>query len=402
MKRTSFLLIALTLAVPVILWGQVRIGANEDPHPGAVLDLTNSNNFGLKLPVIGLIKADSLQVGACSTVADGPSAIGMTVYNTNEHTLDGVGVYIWNGTVWKPLWSKGSILRPKMLDVAGGSYIFGAAVQPSNDGVAGDTAWLGSHLVNISSFRMSETPITQGQFEHVMGANPSYYQSSSYQPSSDRAIEHITWYAAIVYCNKLSIMEGKTPCYTVNGVSDWVSLNFSNIPTSEHSDWHTAACDFSANGYRLPTEAEWEYAARGGQKSRSKVTNGVELDYYYAGSNTANDVAWYFGNLPSQSPVAPQPVKKKKPNELGLYDMSGNVLEWCWDWEIYPNDYAIYGSSGDTDPKGPNTGAFRVLRGGVWFDFGNTFSMCRVSYHHCSNPSYTWPYYGFRIVCGAN
>ena len=181
------------------------------------------------------------------------------------------------------------------------------------------------HSVTITkSFYMSQYEVTQKQWREVMGTSPSKFKGD------DLPVEQVSWYDAVEYCNKLSRKEGLTPCYSGSG---------ENI-----------RCDFSANGYRLPTEAEWEYAARGGTKSGS---------YTYSGSNTVDGVGWYSGNSGNKTHAAGQ----KQPNELGLYDMSGNVWEWCWDWY----DKGYYASSLPTDPKGPSGSSYRVSRGGSWY-----------------------------------
>ncbi|MBR3766219.1 MAG: SUMF1/EgtB/PvdO family nonheme iron enzyme, partial [Muribaculaceae bacterium] len=133
--------------------------------------------------------------------------------------------------------------------------------------------------------------------------------------------------------------------------------------------------------FRLPTEAEWEYAARGGNKSKG---------YKYSGSNTIGDVAWYNSN----SSAMTHQVGTKAPNELGLYDMSGNVWECCSDW----HDENYYSSSPSNNPTGPTSGSYRVDRGGSW---GNNARSCRVSYRDRSTPDYRDCYYGFRLVCSS-
>ena len=154
-----------------------------------------------------------------------------------------------------------------------------------------------------------------------------------------------------------------------------------NIPVEQVSyedvqEFITKLNQKTGKTFRLPTEAEWEYAARGGNKSKG---------YKYSGSNNLNDVAWYDGNSNSKT----HPVKTKQANELGLYDMSGNVWEWCSDW------YGVYSSSSQTNPQGPNSGSYRVLRGGGWF---NDARYCRVSNRSDSYPSGSSDGSGFRLA----
>ena len=179
-----------------------------------------------------------------------------------------------------------------------------------------------------------------------------------------------------------------TPCYTIKGSTDPAAWGTSPTSTGaeDYDNWESVTCNFNADGYRLPTEAEWEYAARGGQTG---ITDG-SWEYKYSGSNTLDDVAWYNSNSDSKT----HEVGKKQANALGLYDMSGNVYEWCWDWydgSGYP--------SGTEDPAGPDTGSSRVSRGGSWYVGA---SGCAVSGRYVNNPYYRSNYgYGFRLVRSA-
>jgi formylglycine-generating enzyme required for sulfatase activity len=166
----------------------------------------------------------------------------------------------------------------------------------------------------------------------------------------------VDWYDAAAFCNWLSDKEGRTPCYSGAGKG--------------------TACDFSADGYRLPTEAEWEYAARGGQQGRGTK---------YAGSDNPDEAGWYAANSDGRT----HPVGEKLPNELGLYDMSGNAFEWCWDW--YGEDY--YASSPANDPKGPPAPMttkpwelIRVRRGGNWRENAESMRTTTRSYDTASYP----------------
>jgi len=194
----------------------------------------------------------------------------------------------------------------------------------------------------------------------------------------------VSWYGAVVYCNWRSQQEGKDPCYNL-------------------STW---ACDFRKNGYRLPTEAEWEDAARGGlsvkrfpwgDKISHKEANynstwagGSPVYFYDESSNEGFHPIWNDGIVPYTSPVGSFPA-----NGYGLYDMAGNVWEWCNDW--FSESY--YGISPTTDPKGPSTGSTRILRGGSWnYDALN----CRVSARSGSAPKDRYGNCGFRLVLGLN
>jgi len=197
-------------------------------------------------------------------------------------------------------------------------------------------------------FWISPYEVTQAEYAAVMGTNPSHFKGDTLP------VDSVSWYDAVEYCNRRSQLEGLTPAYTIEG---------------KNVTW-----DKAANGYRLPTEAEWEYAARGGSLSKG---------YEYAGSNNPDEVAWYGNNSGSST----HPVGTKAPNELGLYDMSGNVWEWCWDsWTD-----AVQADP----PPGASSGSFRVLRGGSWD--------CHARYRRLAlrvggNPVYRFYDVGFRVV----
>jgi len=178
-----------------------------------------------------------------------------------------------------------------------------------------------AHQVKIDRFLMDEREITQEVYQKVIGKNPAR------RKNPQNPVEQVTWSAAVRFCNARSTQEGLAPCYDTN----------------------TWECDFSASGYRLPTEAEWEYACRSGSSSR----------YYFGeGAEELKAFAWYEGNSQSK----PHPVGQRKPNAWGLYDMAGNVWEWCNDF--YGVKY--YRDSPAENPRGPKQGEKRVLRGGAW------------------------------------
>ncbi len=200
--------------------------------------------------------------------------------------------------------------------VEGGTFRMGDAWEGENpDGKI-------VHSVTLSGFYLGTHEVTQALYRRVMGNNPSAAQGD------DLPVESVTWYEAVEFCNRVSDALGLQKVYTVSGTE--------------------VRADFTRNGYRLPTESEWEYAAR----SRGRD------DRQWSGTNKESGIeeyAWYYWDDP-----APHPAGMKKPNELGLYDMTGNVEEWCWDW------YGPYTKAGKTDPKGPASGKYRVARGGAW------------------------------------
>ena len=225
----------------------------------------------------------------------------------------------------------------KMVYVQGGTFRMG-----SNDAEAYDDE-KPVHSVTLSDYYIGETEVTQQLWRAVMGSNPSYFTGDSQRP-----VDGVSWDDCQTFIRKLNALTGKD--------------------------------------FRLPTEAEWEYAARGGNKSRG---------YKYSGSNTLSDVAWYYNNACGKGSSHPDygthPVKQKRSNELGLYDMSGNVWEWCQDW--YSSDYDYQSPS--YNPTGPGSGWARVRRGGGWeiIDSG-----CRVAFRCNYYPGNGYIFLGLRLA----
>ena len=212
--------------------------------------------------------------------------------------------------------------------VEGGSFIMGATVQI---GTIDYSKSKPEHQVTVSSYYIGKYEVTQEEWQVIMGRNPSKFKGRK------RPVENISWEDCQIFISKLNEITGKQ--------------------------------------FRLPTEAEWEFAARGGNKSKG---------YTYSGSNTPSDVAWYGANTTSI-------VGKKKPNELGIFDMSGNVWEWCQDW------FEAYNITPQTDPKGPSSGTSRVCRSGCW---SLRFVGCTVFNRSDQVPSYTGGSgaYGLRLA----
>ena len=219
-----------------------------------------------------------------------------------------------------------------MIEVEGGTFTMGATEEQGSDVSDNEKP---AHQVMLSPYYIGKTEVTQELWEAVMGSNPSFFSGNKNRP-----VENVSWDDCQVFINKLNGLTGKS--------------------------------------FRLPTEAEWEYAARGGKKSKG---------YKYSGSNTIDDVAWYDTN----SAGTTHPVSSKAPNELGLYDMSGNVWEWCSDW--YGKSY--YEESPEPNPTGPKVGTLRVKRGGDWYFSANK---CRVSYRNSNSQHYQTSENGLRLV----
>jgi len=223
-----------------------------------------------------------------------------------------------------------------MVYVEGGTFTMGATSEQGGDAYDWEKP---AHSVTLSSYYMGETEVTQALWEAVMGSNPSNFKGAN------RPVEQVSWDDCQEFISRLNAKTGKR--------------------------------------FRLPTEAEWEYAARGGHSG----------GYKYSGSDNIYDVAWFDKNIYDKGSSSPHygtyAVATKLPNELGLYDMSGNVQEWCSDW------YGTYSSSAQSNPTGPSSGSSRVCRGGSWFDSAR---YCRVSIRYYDSPDSRCDFLGFRLA----
>lgn len=214
--------------------------------------------------------------------------------------------------------------------VEGGTFMMG-----NNDGAPDEKP---AHEVTLNSFWIGKYEVTQKEFKEIMGYNNSKFQGE------DRPVDNVSWYEAIEFCNKKSEKDKLKAVYKI----DKTQKDPNNLNTGDIQKW-LITIDKTANGYRLPTEAEWEFAVRGGLKSKG---------YIYSGANEAEKVAW----CGKSAKEGTNQVGKLQPNELGIYDMNGNVFEWCWDW-YDPNYYSLKVKE---NPMGPDKGENKVMRGGAW------------------------------------
>jgi formylglycine-generating enzyme required for sulfatase activity len=230
----------------------------------------------------------------------------------------------------------------EMVFIEGGTFMMGSP--ETEPGRSGDEA---QHSVTVSSFYMGNYTVTQREGREVMGKSPSHFRGD------ELPVETVTWYDAVKYCNKRSKKERLRPTYTIN--------------------WKKVTWNQDANGYRLPTEAEWEYACRAGTTTP-----------YYTG-DTVEGAGWYS----AISEKTTHPAGQKQPNAWDLYDMHGNVYEWCWD------RYRSYQSEAQTDPVGAGTGPARVIRGGSWHSYAGSL---RSADRYYSTPEKRYDYLGFRLA----
>ena len=245
----------------------------------------------------------------------------------------------------------------------------------------------GSKSITLTPYSMNKWEVDQRFYEHVMGNNPSSNKSTCYP------VTNVSWYAAVAFCNKLSAIQGLEPCYDISGysASDWKNFSYANIPSSDNATWNAMTYHFDRNGYHLPTEWQWEFAARGGSTSAS------EWSYTYSGSTDATSVGW----VSSNSGGSIHNVNTKSSNRLGLCDMTGNASEWLTDW-MWDHTGTTYSSTNYTDPyvqysqsssaKGPaRTG------GSIYYKDTKYTNNNGLKTYDWWSPSSTFNYMGFRI-----
>ena len=269
-------------------------------------------------------------------------------------------------------------------------------------GSGSDGVFVDGRTVTLSPYSIGKYEVTQELFEAVMGENPSKFQGDSYPPADGetqelRPVETISWYHAVVFCNRLSLLMGLEECYTAydeNGQKiDCENIAYSDIKpnsTSDKNTWQKVDFDLSKNGYRLPTVAEWEFAARGGDQNAS-----TDWNYTYAGTsdiNTLSDVAWY-NNDSDPSTKKTHEVGMLKPNRLGLYDMSGNCWEFCSDRsENIPSGEVI-------DPWAENTSGGCIRKSGSFSDNSNWAHISNSYPNSVSDiKTYTYSNNGIRLA----
>jgi len=251
-----------------------------------------------------------------------------------------------------------------MVRIEGGTFTMGSPddeVNRSSDEI--------QRQVTINAFWMGKYEVTQKEYQEVMGENPSWFKGDNLP------VEMVTWFDAVEYCNKLSERELLTPVYTITGRTPATGYPIRDA---------TVTVNWSNNGYRLPTEAEWEYACRAGTTTP-----------FNTGNNITTSQANYNGNRPYNNNAEGEYRKSTTPvgtfagNSWGLHDMHGNVWEWCWDW------YGDYATGAQTNPRGAVSGSLRVFRGGIWSHDGQYLRSAGRLY---SNPYNRVSALGFRLL----
>ena len=267
------------------------------------------------------------------------------------------------------------VAPPGMVRIPAGTFIMGS---PTSETDSQDNE-RPQHTVKLSAFWMGKYEVTQARYEAVMGSLPNNIISNSYGVGDNYPVYYVSWHNAIVFCNKLSIEEGLNPAYSINNSTD--PDTWGSVPIETNTTWNAVVIVAGSNGYRLPTEAQWEYACR------AKTTTA-----FNTGATMSDSTGWYTDN----SNGSTHEVGKKPANAWGLYDMHGNVWEWCWDkyngYSGYPTDATV-----QTDPTGEASGDYRLIRGGAWNIYNASLSL-RSAARYSNFPIDRRSDIGFRLV----
>jgi uncharacterized repeat protein (TIGR02543 family) len=318
-------------------------GAENGTTPAAV---TVNQNTDITLPSQENLARTGYSFGGWNTAANG----GGTTYAAGSS-------YTVTGNV--TLYAKWDVISIEMVQINPGTFTRN-----------------GYTITLTNGFYMGKYTVSQEQYQAVMGNNPSSFSSNpaSGEVQGRRPVESVSWYDAIVFCNKLSIAEGLIAAYRINNSTD--PSDWGAVPTSSNATWDAVQVVAGSTGYRLPTEAQWEYACRADTTTTwSFGSNESDLTNY----------AWYDEN----SNYITHEVGKKLPNAWGLHDMHGNVYEWCWDW------FGSYPNTAQADPTGSASGSSRLLRGGNWGNWAEGTASANRNYN---NPSNRDGNYGFRLL----
>ena len=352
---------------------------------GTATGAVTLNTTALPAAVTASISGTKITVTGIRPTTKVPPITGSFIVGvTREGVTQDLTVEVNLTTTWVSLF--------EMVSIPAGTFTMGspdATNPPAEKGrYTNETQW----QVILSSFYMGAFQVTQEQWAVVMEGNtndinttPSnFHGGSGLEPAAGevqakRPVEQVSWYDVLVFCNRLSTIEGLNPAYKISGSTnpnDW-----GTAPTSDNAEWDAVEIVAGSTGYRLPTEAQWEYACRAGTMT---AFNNGEQDW--ENQVTLYPIDWFDFNSSNMT----HEVGRKTANAWGLYDMHGNVHEWCWDWYA-----AVYPSGTQTDPQGASSGTYRVLRSGSWY--------VPAQLGRSASRSYTFPSdlggnLGFRLV----